>query len=292
MSSVTPPSSSNEEEKRKYVCIYCGTPCVAIYRQLSTSLSSIKALNCPECYQIIDPYIEREWLLVVIDCILLRPEAYRHVLYNADKDYFDTIAVPRAVQLIVASSILHTYLKWETIRRIVPAYEDISNTTFIVSLLVNSLLDFLVQWTTIYVYLMKIYDSKTDIKRNVANKLFWSLILPTTFNVVCIFVLIWENSRTIKALGSLLIACWQSLAVSTISNHNNRVSRVVAPMVGITSLMIWRLIVSMVMQRSGLFVTNTTSPVSHCIGFELDFFFFLYNQGAPVNKPFPPLCLT
>merc|ERR1740117_2062550 len=97
-------SSMSSNTTKSYVCVFCGTPCAALYRKLtststststtttttsrsttstsSTTISSIKAMNCDICQRIVDPYTEREWLLVAIDCILLRPEAYRHVLYN------------------------------------------------------------------------------------------------------------------------------------------------------------------------------------------------------------------
>ena len=55
-------------------------------------------MTCSQCHKMVDPYIEREWLLVVIDCILLREEAYRHVLYNVDE--LKDIAIPTLLQVV------------------------------------------------------------------------------------------------------------------------------------------------------------------------------------------------
>lgn len=130
-----------------YVCVHCGTPSAALYRQLSASLSSIKAVACTVCHQRqVDPYMEREWLLVVIDAMLLRPEAYRHILFNvvvidnvvgeeaergggrkktvvtsSSKTLIPpqarTLSRRQALQLVVVSCLLQACLKWETLVR-------------------------------------------------------------------------------------------------------------------------------------------------------------------------------
>ena len=149
-------SSMSSNTTKSYVCVFCGTPCAALYRKLtststststtsptttststtstsSTTISSIKAMNCDICQRIVDPYTEREWLLVAIDCILLRPEAYRHVLYNNqylslswssscnknndnndNNNHTTTTIIHRVVQWTIISSLLHAYLKWVT----------------------------------------------------------------------------------------------------------------------------------------------------------------------------------
>lgn len=62
-------------------CIYCLTPAESLYKKYGTS---IKLTQCRQCHRDVDPYTEREWLLVSLDCILLRQAAYRHVLYNRE----------------------------------------------------------------------------------------------------------------------------------------------------------------------------------------------------------------
>jgi Arv1-like family len=86
-----------------YRCVYCLSPATALWYRSgeggsssgvavpvvttssSSSTSNIKLKPCAACHQNVDPYIEREWLLVVLDLILLRLPAYRHVMAN----YFD-----------------------------------------------------------------------------------------------------------------------------------------------------------------------------------------------------------
>lgn len=77
-----PISNTNQcetgQDQSMYRCIHCLTPCDALYRKYGPS--TIKLIQCTHCRRDVDPYCEREWLLVLIDCILLREEAYRHVL--------------------------------------------------------------------------------------------------------------------------------------------------------------------------------------------------------------------
>jgi hypothetical protein len=280
-------SSSNTTTNNSYVCVFCGTPCAALYRKLTStttdvSLSSIKAMNCDICQRIVDPYTEREWLLVAIDCILLRPEAYRHVLYNnqdlslpwsscKDKNKNNIsdsqnnnennddnnnnhtttttttttatntkIIVHRLVQWTIISSLLHAYLKWETfVQEELHQQQEQDSSSTSSSLLplytifvITSILDILVQWLAIYGF-MKIVSSRrrgvvsssrtvvSSTSTRVAYQIFLALLLPKSFQVVTICVLIWENSNTTRSFGSILIACWQCLAISLISTNNN-----------------------------------------------------------------------
>ena len=147
-----------------YRCVYCGTPCHSLYRQLSSSSHSIKLTTCIACNQVVDPYIEREILLIVIDCILLREEAYRHVLYNrlllmlmmngknnneataaavdnnntmdifSSSSSFNSVVFTwkRALQVLLSWCILDTYLIWETLKisqRLALATEDYSSSS-------------------------------------------------------------------------------------------------------------------------------------------------------------------
>ena len=66
---------------RTYVCINCLEPTSILYRQYST-VNTIKLHSCTSCQADVDPYIERQLLLVVMDILLLRLPAYRHFIFN------------------------------------------------------------------------------------------------------------------------------------------------------------------------------------------------------------------
>ena len=145
---------SDHPHHYRYVCVHCGCGCQALYRQMtpssskssfspsskptksSFSMSSLKAVSCKYCHQSnVDPFMEREVLLVVVDWILLRPEAYRHVLFNIidfderhekdghvfGADSSSSSIVRRKLskyhllQFCTISCVLLAYLKWDAV---------------------------------------------------------------------------------------------------------------------------------------------------------------------------------
>lgn len=227
-------SESTLEKKQSfhyYRCVHCHAPCPSLYRHLSASASSIKLTTCSECKQNVDPYVERELLLVAIDCILAREEAYRHVLYNLDLEW----GWKRAMQLLVAWSILNTYIQWETLRDEDPTNEALQETGYVISLAVFSFAGLVLQWLAIYFYLAQ---TNKPLHPILASQVYLALVLPTTFDVVIIWVLIWENTKTVRLAGSLLIAYWQGTALLLLSPS------MLAPLVGLGVRLVWNYVCS------------------------------------------------
>jgi len=72
----------------RYACITCLQPNQALYKQYSTA-KNIKLQTCPVCCRDVDPYIERELLLVIMDMLLMRDCAYRHLFFNRSHALFE-----------------------------------------------------------------------------------------------------------------------------------------------------------------------------------------------------------
>lgn len=234
-------TTSNAEKKKTseilpYACVHCGTPCASLYRRLSVSLSSIKAMSCSNCEKIVDPYIEREWLLVAIDCVLLRPEAYRHLLFNVDE--FKEVPLGRALQFLFFWALLDAFLKWEAVRnesssRIQGLVQD---KAFVCSLAASSYLGMIIQWSTLY-FCMKKKRKNSQIP-SLSTKILLAVLLPSSFSVITTFVLIWENTKTVRLLGSLMVTAWQGIALSVLTED------IKIPLLGLFAGVLWRLLVS------------------------------------------------
>ncbi|KAF5270344.1 hypothetical protein FQR65_LT05532 [Abscondita terminalis] len=67
---------------KKYTCISCGLPIGELCKKYSETV--LKLVNCDKCNVVADKYIEYDIIIVIIDLILLRKEAYRHILYNTE----------------------------------------------------------------------------------------------------------------------------------------------------------------------------------------------------------------
>ncbi|XVE77189.1 hypothetical protein DITRI_Ditri13aG0041800 [Diplodiscus trichospermus] len=64
----------------EYRCVQCGFRIKTLFVQYSPG--NIRLMKCENCKSVADEYIECELMIVLIDLILHKPEAFRHLLYN------------------------------------------------------------------------------------------------------------------------------------------------------------------------------------------------------------------
>ncbi|KAM0924828.1 hypothetical protein ACQ4PT_004737 [Festuca glaucescens] len=61
-------------------CVGCGRRVKTLFVQYSPG--NIRLMKCDNCKAIADPYIECEFMIILIDLILHKTRAYRHLLFN------------------------------------------------------------------------------------------------------------------------------------------------------------------------------------------------------------------
>ncbi|GMY16042.1 protein arv1 homolog isoform X1 [Fagus crenata] len=64
----------------EYRCVQCGFRIKTLFVQYSPG--NIRLMKCENCKAVADEYIECEIMILLIDLILHKPKAYRHLLYN------------------------------------------------------------------------------------------------------------------------------------------------------------------------------------------------------------------
>ncbi|XP_052769880.1 protein ARV1-like [Mya arenaria] len=65
----------------KYVCITCGNNSDKLYHDYKGGI--IKISICEKCGNVVDKYIEHDLVIVSLDALLLKRQAFRHVLINS-----------------------------------------------------------------------------------------------------------------------------------------------------------------------------------------------------------------
>lgn len=65
-----------------YRCVNCGAEVEELYRRYCPSV--LKLLKCGTCDLLADKYIEYDPVIILVDLILLKRQAYRHLLHNCD----------------------------------------------------------------------------------------------------------------------------------------------------------------------------------------------------------------
>ncbi|XP_027164272.1 protein arv1 homolog [Coffea eugenioides] len=68
------------EKKSDFRCVECSFPIKSLYIQYSPG--NIRLMKCGNCKKVADEYIECEVMIILIDLILHKPKAYRHLFYN------------------------------------------------------------------------------------------------------------------------------------------------------------------------------------------------------------------
>ncbi|XP_076100543.1 protein ARV1-like [Mytilus galloprovincialis] len=61
-------------------CINCGTKCNSLYRHYSKDIIQLE--HCIHCKELVDKYIEFDPVIICLDALLLKREAFQHVLSN------------------------------------------------------------------------------------------------------------------------------------------------------------------------------------------------------------------
>ncbi|XP_068634933.1 protein ARV 2-like isoform X2 [Aristolochia californica] len=69
----------------EFRCIHCGFPLEKLMVQYSPG--NIRLAKCENCRAVADEYIECEIMIVLIDLILHKKKAYRHLLFNVPKHH-------------------------------------------------------------------------------------------------------------------------------------------------------------------------------------------------------------
>ena len=242
----------------RYVCTSCTSPTSSLYKVYSTP-GSIQLTTCKGCGNDVDPYIEREWLLVVMDCVLHRPEAFRHALYN--REPFATICaqdmqqqsrnaenhnrfdgLQQLLHYSFIAALFRTYL-WHAATT---GEEDVTgqHSAKLLVVLFQSLIGenimaiaTILSASIIVKMSMKRQNSDSSMsdsckmKKTECNdapssffysRLYLAVTIPSFFHLVTIFAIIWENSATVCLLGALFVLSLQRIGVATVVDERLR----------------------------------------------------------------------
>ncbi|TVU02280.1 hypothetical protein EJB05_52235 [Eragrostis curvula] len=78
-------------------CVGCGRRVKTLFVQYSPG--NIRLMKCDSCKAVADPYIECEFMIILIDLILHKTRAYRHLLFNK-------LSMGSSVDKVVGSALL------------------------------------------------------------------------------------------------------------------------------------------------------------------------------------------
>jgi len=89
----------------KYRCIECGHKADELYKNFNGG-SAIKICHCEGCGKVVDKYIEYDPVLIFLDAVLHKKQAYRHLLFN-----YTTTIWKMALMFLLCDA----YIKWDNL---------------------------------------------------------------------------------------------------------------------------------------------------------------------------------
>lgn len=83
------------------ICIECLGPVKSLYTVYSNK--HIQLTDCPNCQNVVDKYVEIDNVILFIDLLLLKPGAYRHLVYNSLENTLSKYTERRSVEGSIAN---------------------------------------------------------------------------------------------------------------------------------------------------------------------------------------------
>lgn len=103
------------------ICIECGHRIARTYTTYSKaddrSLGKgVRLTQCPRCKRFADKYVEHDYVILFLDLVLIKPQVYRHLLFNRlhrDDEKLD----PSIIRLGILLLLFDVYLTWVRIEK-------------------------------------------------------------------------------------------------------------------------------------------------------------------------------
>ncbi|KAI9489106.1 Arv1 protein [Zychaea mexicana] len=90
-------------------CVECGSLVRDLYTQYSKD--NIRLTSCEKCNRFADKYIEHDFVIIFIDMLLLKPQVYRHLLFNRIAQSGNGIE-PHVSRFAILLILFEVYIKW------------------------------------------------------------------------------------------------------------------------------------------------------------------------------------
>ncbi|KAK0806767.1 hypothetical protein LTS16_012891 [Friedmanniomyces endolithicus] len=106
------------------ICIECRFPVPILYTTYSKADDKalgkgVRLTQCPRCKRFADKYVEHDFVVLFIDLVLIKPQVYRHLLFNhwgRDDKRFD----PSIIRFGILLLLFDVYLTWARIEKATP----------------------------------------------------------------------------------------------------------------------------------------------------------------------------
>jgi len=108
------------------ICIECKYPVPVLYTTSQAAYdrksgSPVRLTQCPRCKHFADKYVEHDFVVLFIDLVLIKPQVYRHLLFNRLEGGDDDRLNRSIIRLGVLLLMFDVYLTWARIEKQAPS---------------------------------------------------------------------------------------------------------------------------------------------------------------------------
>ena len=103
------PNYGMGDDDKHFVCIECGLRVKQIY--ITYGLTNIRLIKCNNCLEFVDKYCEYDPVAIFMDIILVKKQAYRHLIFNGT-EYGAAGSNDGLVKLGILLNLFEVYMKW------------------------------------------------------------------------------------------------------------------------------------------------------------------------------------
>lgn len=181
------------------ICIECTYQVDSLYTRYSPT--NIRSTACPNCNKFADKYIEHDGVIIVIDLLLLKPQAYRHMVFNVLSSTNDDedLLHEKTKRMWLLITLFDVYMTWARAEKSYP-FNPVNN--YILSLpVLSQYLIFLIYCIadTATVHITLRYLAKWLVDWNRPNALTTAILISSSSKLFPILMLIWSYDIPIAA---------------------------------------------------------------------------------------------
>jgi len=170
---------------KEFICITCTEPTREIYRR--TYGNFIKLQECVSCGTDVDPYVECEKSIVLMDLVMNKIAVYRHILFNAEN-----FSAQFYMKLAVALVLSEGYIRWISLTETKAFIGGIKNNEYYLYILcILAAIEF-----GVFGFIIKIYSllKRSDRLR---SSVYQATLLGQSGKLANIAAIVWETSTNI-----------------------------------------------------------------------------------------------
>lgn len=190
----------------EYVCIECDHGVEELYIEFGGK-GNLKLVRCTNCGEVADKYIEYELILVILDIILHRQQAYRHLLHN--RKYFMFTSHLFVVFLLVL--VVNVAIKFIVFYESSSWMKQWSPLVQLMFLLITCLLEHTA-------FVVAVFVSIWYFRLKFHRLLYVSVALPELLKLCASLLQIFDNGSTILLIIGLLLISIQYTSLQSIIN--------------------------------------------------------------------------